>query len=75
LVLSIISGFPGVVADAVVDRDIDDNQNDLEYYRFYFDDFAPVGKYKRLKLVWWVNSGENHRVDTLDVAEVSLLGP
>jgi hypothetical protein len=37
-------------ADAVVDADFDDNQNDFEYYWYYYDDNAGVGPNDRPQL-------------------------
>lgn len=40
---SILVATATLFADATVDKAFDDNQNDLEYYWYYFDDNAGVG--------------------------------
>jgi hypothetical protein len=40
---SILVASASLFADAVVDKALDDNQNDFEYYWYYFDDNAGMG--------------------------------
>lgn len=45
--LVIAGGFCPIYADAIVDSEFDDNQNDFEYYWYYYDDLSIVAKGER----------------------------
>ncbi|MBN1604779.1 MAG: T9SS type A sorting domain-containing protein [Chitinispirillaceae bacterium] len=44
---SVLVASAAIFADAVVDKALDDNQNDFEYYWYYFDDNAGMGNNDR----------------------------